>query len=171
LQHPEDDEGSGGRCQGAPGGGEGERGESESADLCRQLHRVHVRLRRLVGLPARDAAALSEILYAEDAGTPLSPARLGERIGLTSGATTSLINRLEAAGYVVRTREHVDRRIVTLRYNPAAEAAGRRFFTPLGHHLDAMIVQYPAEQLDAIEAFLEHLRATMRSALADTPPT
>jgi hypothetical protein len=33
-----------------------------------------------------------------------------------------------------------------------------------------MIVQYPAEQLEAIEAFLEHLRDTMRSALADTPP-
>ena len=33
-----------------------------------------------LGLHSTDAAALAEILYAEDKGTPLSPARLSERI-------------------------------------------------------------------------------------------
>ena len=53
-----------------------------------------------LGLHTTDAAALVEILYAEDRGTPLSPARLAERIGLSSGATTALLNRLETAGYM-----------------------------------------------------------------------
>lgn len=123
-----------------------------------------------LGLPARDAAALTEILYAEDAGAPLSPARLAERIGLTSGATTTLINRLEGAGYVLRTRESTDRRIVTLRYNPAAREAGRSFFGPFTDHVDTMISRYSTEQLHAIEEFLEHLRHTMQRALADIPP-
>ena len=66
------------------------------------------------GLHSTDAAALLEISAAENRGDPLSPARLGQRISLSSGATTALLNRLEAAGHLVRTREHSDRRVVTL---------------------------------------------------------
>lgn len=50
-----------------------------------------------LGLHSTDATALMEITAAEEKGTPLSPARLGERISLTSGATTALLNRLEKA--------------------------------------------------------------------------
>jgi len=67
-----------------------------------------------LGLHSTDATALMEITAAEEKGTPLSPARLGERISLTSGATTALLNRLEKAGHIVRTRENADRRVVTL---------------------------------------------------------
>ncbi len=59
-----------------------------------------------LGLHSTDATALMEITAAEEKGTPLSPARLGERISLTSGATTALLNRLEKAGHIVRTREN-----------------------------------------------------------------
>lgn len=55
-----------------------------------------------------------EILAAEGRGQPLTPARLAARIALTPGATSTLLNRLEDAGHVVRTREHTDRRIVIL---------------------------------------------------------
>ncbi len=100
-----------------------------------------------LGLHSTDAAALAEILYAEDKGTPMTPARPGERISLTSGATTTLLNRLERAEHVVRTRERTDRRVVTLRSSPRIVGPAREFFAPLGDALDAMLSQYSPELL------------------------
>ncbi|OXM55017.1 MarR family winged helix-turn-helix transcriptional regulator [Amycolatopsis alba] len=118
-----------------------------------------------LGLHATDAAALVEILYAEDTGSPLSPARLGERIALTSGATTNLLNRLESLGYVVRTRESTDRRKVTLRSGPDIQGPAREFFGPFSAGLTALVAQYPAEEIERFEAFLRHLRSTMDKVL------
>lgn len=72
-------------------------------------------------LHSTDATAVLEIAAAEERGTPLSPARLSERISLSTGATTALLNRLEAAEHITRTREHSDRRVVT----PAAARTSR----------------------------------------------
>ncbi|WP_410625850.1 hypothetical protein [Amycolatopsis sp. cmx-8-4] len=56
-------------------------------------------------------------------GRPLTPARPAERIALTTGATSSLLNRLEDARHIRHTREHSGRRIVTLHCTPAIHAA------------------------------------------------
>lgn len=68
-----------------------------------------------MSLPHADGAGLGEVAWAERQGTPLSPARLSERLGLTSGATSVLIGRLEQRDLVRRSRESTDRRVVTLR--------------------------------------------------------
>ncbi|WP_295853675.1 MarR family winged helix-turn-helix transcriptional regulator [uncultured Microbacterium sp.] len=68
-----------------------------------------------MSLPHTDGAGLGEVVWAERRGAPLSPARLCERIGLTSGATSALIGRLEQRELVGRHRESTDRRVVTLR--------------------------------------------------------
>ncbi|WP_018657794.1 MarR family winged helix-turn-helix transcriptional regulator [Actinomadura flavalba] len=114
-----------------------------------------------LGLHSTDAVALVELLTAEERGTPLSPARLSERISLSSGATTALLNRLEQAGHIVRSREHTDRRVVTLRSSAEVQALAEEFFDPLADRLDAMMAQYPPELLQRFEAFLDHLRTTM----------
>lgn len=119
-----------------------------------------------------DAMALLEIVEAEGRGDPLSPARLGERVSLTSGATTALINRLERANHVVRTREHTDRRVVTLHTTEHVGALAATYFGPLGDRLDAMMSTYPPEHLAQFEAFVVDLRNTMESHLreGDSPP-
>jgi MarR family transcriptional regulator, organic hydroperoxide resistance regulator len=114
-----------------------------------------------------DAVALLEIAEAEQRGDPLSPARLGERVSLTSGATTALINRLEHADHVVRTREHSDRRVVTLHTTEHVGALAERYFGPLGDRLDAMMANYPPEQLRQFETFVAHLRDTMEEHLRE----
>ncbi len=122
-----------------------------------------------LGLHSTDAEALLEIVYAEEAGAPLSPARLAERIHLTSGSTTSLLNRLEAAGLVSRTREQSDRRIVTLRSEQSVHDRADDFFDPLGVSLDAMMAKYPTELLEQFEGFLADLHETMQAKLDETP--
>ncbi|MBT2507710.1 MarR family transcriptional regulator [Streptomyces sp. ISL-98] len=120
-----------------------------------------------LGLHSTDAAALAEILYAEDKGSPLSPARLSERISLSSGATTILLNRLEVAGHVVRTREHTDRRIVTLRSSPDIRPRAEEFFGPYAERMAAEMSQYTPAQLQQFEDFINHLRRTMDSLLTN----
>jgi len=120
-----------------------------------------------LGLHSTDATALVEILYAEDKGAPLSPTRLSERLSLTTGATTNLLNRLERLGHIVRTREHTDRRVVTLRSSSQIEAPAREFFGPFYGNLQALVAQYPPEQVEQFENFLSHLRTSMTDLLAD----
>ncbi len=50
-----------------------------------------------------DLNALLAVMRAERAGAPLTPGRLGQHLGLSSGATTAVIDRLERAGHVQRS--------------------------------------------------------------------
>ncbi|MFD0365439.1 MarR family winged helix-turn-helix transcriptional regulator [Nocardia sp. GCM10030253] len=126
------------------------------------------RFAEVLGVHSTDAFALMEIAAAEETGAPLSPALLGKRIALSSGAMTALLNRLEQAGYVVRSREHTDRRIVTLRCTRQAKQQADDFFRPVNSRQDDILAEYPPELLRQFDTFLAALRATMSVEL--TPP-
>jgi DNA-binding MarR family transcriptional regulator len=114
-----------------------------------------------------DAVALLEVAEAEQRGDPLSAARLAERVSLSSGATTALINRLERARHVVRAREQDDRRVVTLHATEHVAALAQEYFGPLGTRLDVMMAKYPPEQLRQFEHFVTDLRNTMEEHLRE----
>ncbi len=67
------------------------------------------------GLSQQDLRALAFIIEFE----PLSTGHLGQLMGLSHGGVTSQINRLESAGFILRSRCDNDRRVVVLR--PVAE--------------------------------------------------
>ncbi|MEV7548665.1 MarR family winged helix-turn-helix transcriptional regulator [Amycolatopsis sp. NPDC089917] len=114
-------------------------------------------------LPVSDANALGQITWAAEAGAPLSPAELSRRIGMTTGATTILLNRLEDAGHVLRSRESSDRRRVTLRPTPAAREHARRFLAFAGAEIaDTLRAADPGE-LRVVTLFL----AKIAEATAD----
>lgn len=120
-----------------------------------------------LGLHSTDATAVLEIAAAEERGTPLSPARLSERISLSTGATTALLNRLEAAGHITRARENSDRRIITLHSGGHIQERADEFFGPLAHRLDAAMSHYPPRFLEQVEAFMADLNTTMDSHLTE----
>ncbi|MGW4692363.1 MarR family winged helix-turn-helix transcriptional regulator [Kitasatospora cineracea] len=123
-----------------------------------------------LGLHSTDATAVLEIAAAEERGAPLSPARLSERISLSTGATTALLNRLEAAGHITRTREHTDRRIITLHSGQHIQKRADEFFGPLAHRLDAAMSPYPPQLLEQFVQFIADLNATMDTHLAEPSP-
>lgn len=120
-----------------------------------------------IALHHTDAVALLEIFEADRRGDPLSPARLAERVSLTSGATTALINRLERAEHVVRTREHSDRRVVTLHATERVGELAKEYFEPMGARLDVMMARYPPELLGQFEHFVREVRDTMEEQLRE----
>lgn len=120
-----------------------------------------------LGLHSTDAVALIEIIAAEERGTPLSQSGLSQRIGLSTGATSTLLNRLEERSHITRSRVHDDRRIVTLHSSPEVHRTADDFFAPLGIHLDKMTANYPRAVLDQIEKFVADLCATMDAYIAE----
>jgi DNA-binding MarR family transcriptional regulator len=119
------------------------------------------------GLNSTDAMALIEIVMAEHQGSPLSPARLRKHIGLTSGATSTLINRLEESGYVVRSRVDADRRVVTLRAAAGVEAIAEAFLAPLKEQVVLVMRRYPTEVLAQCERLVSDLRGSVESFTED----
>ncbi len=122
------------------------------------------------GMHPTDLHALLAVMQADAGGTPLTPGRLGEYLGLSSGATTAVIDRLERAEHVRRSRDGRDRRRVTLHHADAAAQLGRAFFGPLGTKMDMMLAGYTPAELAAVVRFLGDTNAMMRhhrSAVAD----
>ena len=114
-------------------------------------------------LHATDMHALLAVMHAERDGEPLTPGRLGEAIGLSSGATTALIDRLERGGHLRRTRESTDRRVVHLRYADAGMALAVAFFTPLRPRADAVMEKFSVDELQTIEKFLRGMNDALVS--------
>jgi DNA-binding MarR family transcriptional regulator len=115
------------------------------------------------GLHPTDLQALIAVFQAERAGDPLTPGRLGEAVGLSSGAATAAIDRLERGGHLRRTRESPDRRVVHLRYGEAGMAVAVGFFGPLGTRSHAVMERFSPRELTVVRRFL----LAMTEVLAD----
>ncbi|WP_436520269.1 MarR family winged helix-turn-helix transcriptional regulator [Actinoplanes sp. HUAS TT8] len=102
-----------------------------------------------------DLHALLAVMHAERAGAPLTPGRLGETMGLSSGATTAMIDRLERDGHLRRTRESTDRRVVHLRYADSGMALAQAFFTPLAPRTDEVMARFDTAELQVVERFVQ----------------
>ncbi|WP_197078315.1 MarR family transcriptional regulator [Hoeflea sp. IMCC20628] len=86
-----------------------------------------------------------ECLFIITLGENVTPGRLADVTGLTSGAITGVVDRIERAGYIKRTRDPNDRRRLFL--EPVAErieeirAINRRAYRPwmdeLARYLDS----------------------------------
>ncbi|GGZ29603.1 MarR family transcriptional regulator [Streptomyces olivaceoviridis] len=126
-----------------------------------QLRRMHGEVGRVIhqyaarrNLHATDVQALAAIL---DAPEPMTPSRLRAVLGLTSGAVTACIDRLERAGQVRRVREDADRRVVHLHYAADARAAARTHFRPLADALRQAGADFDADELSTALRFLTAL--------------
>lgn len=100
-------------------------------------------------LPTSDAHALGQITFAAQQDEPLSPVLLAHRIGMTTGAVSILLDRLESAGLIVRSRESSDRRRVTLRPSELARARVRQFLIEAGTETAAALRSTPVSELEA----------------------
>ncbi|GHD85993.1 MarR family winged helix-turn-helix transcriptional regulator [Streptomyces naganishii] len=123
-----------------------------------QLRRMNGEINRLVqgfagdqGLHPTDVQALAAILDAEE---PMTPSRLGAHLGLTSGAVTACVDRLERAGHIRRVRESADRRVVHLHYAAEARSAARTYFRPLARATEAARSRFTDEELSVVLRFL-----------------
>jgi DNA-binding MarR family transcriptional regulator len=77
--------------------------------LIRAEHRHAAHLAHQLDLPTTDTLALYHL-----ANEPLRSLHLADRLGLTGGSVTALVDRLEARGLARRTTLATDRRVVLI---------------------------------------------------------
>lgn len=100
---------------------------------------------------------------------PLTPGRLAELTGLTTGTVTGVIDRLEKAGYVRRDRDTGDRRKVLVTPVPEAMAALGEHYRDHGVHMDAVLRRRDADQLRTIAEFLAEVTDTPGGLVSPDP--
>lgn len=84
---------------------------------------------------------------------PVSAGRLAEVTGLTTGAITGVLDRLERAGYVRREQDPKDRRRVICHLIPNRVLAIAPLFEPMRRAVEALSACYSDEQLALILDF------------------
>jgi DNA-binding MarR family transcriptional regulator len=102
--------------------------------------------------------------------------RLAEVTGLTTGAITGVVDRLEKAGLVRRERDENDRRKVFIAVVPEAAMKIGQFYVPMQRAMEKVFNTYSDEELRlllrfATEGYKGVLAATAAlKGLLDTPP-
>lgn len=113
-----------------------------------------------------DVRALMAIMSAEGDGAPLTAGQLREHLGLSSGGTSLVLDRLQQAGHIERVRDHpTDNRVVHLRYTPQGMATGMAFFGPLSERTHAILDEFTAGELSVIQRFVTAAAASMHDQM------
>lgn len=71
---------------------------------------------------------------------------LAQGLRITTPSATGLINPLVEQGYVVRNREHKDRRVVTVSLSPEAEALAERLVNMRKNQIDRVLEGFTPEE-------------------------
>ena len=85
---------------------------------------------------------------------PLTPGRLAESTGLTTGGVTVALDRLEKAGYVRRERNPQDRRSVLIHLEPETLSQIAVHYDSINEQLGAFLAAYPERDLKTVLDFL-----------------
>ena len=125
---------------------------------------LHQAVADRLGLHITDHKCL-DFIYRHGA---MTAGRLAELSGLTTGAVTGIIDRLEAAGYVQRADDPKDRRktIVQPTRNKRLEKKIEVIFLPLRARMHKLLSTYSDEQLTfLLDATSELIRQTHEESM------
>ena len=98
---------------------------------------------------------------------PRSAGELATSAGLTTGAITGVIDRLERAGFARREADPADRRKVLVRATPEALTHAAPIFGPLSAATQAVLSGYSDAELELLLGFLEKSRDATLAVLTE----
>jgi DNA-binding MarR family transcriptional regulator len=84
--------------------------------------------------------------------------RLAEATGLTSGAITTVIDRLERAGFARRVNDPADRRRVLVELTPEMRERGRSFYVGQAEMAERLYKRYSEDELKLLLGFVREAR-------------
>jgi DNA-binding MarR family transcriptional regulator len=100
----------------------------------------------VLGLNRTDLRALGTVTR----GGPVSPSALADATGLSRGAMTTALDRLEKAGYVRRVPDPDDRRGVRVEASPEAMRAVEQIWGPLAAEGETVFRDFTVDELAAV---------------------
>jgi DNA-binding MarR family transcriptional regulator len=126
--------------------------EDQSRELSTRTVIFHHLIGERLGLNPTDHKCLDVIIKS---GMPMTASQLAEETGLSTGAITGVVDRLEKAGYVRRKRDQKDRRLVFI--NPLLDKAMVKLspiFEPIKQASRKLYSKYSDEELAIILDFI-----------------
>ncbi len=113
-----------------------------------------------IGLSAVEHKALDLLSRAG----ALTAGQLSSLTGLTTGAITGLVDRLEKAGFVQRERDPSDRRKVVIQpVLEKMEAEIAPLFFSMGQQMEALLSSYSDQELAVIQDFVSRSIAVLQT--------
>jgi DNA-binding MarR family transcriptional regulator len=88
----------------------------------------------------------------------MTAGELAKASGLTTGAITRLVDRVERMGYARRRADGADRRRVLVALTPRARELAAELYGPVAQQGYAGLARYSAEQLGFLRDFLQGAR-------------
>ena len=118
---------------------------------------------RRVGINSSDLECLDLILL----NGPSTAGEIARRTGLTSGAVTGLIDRLERLGLVERMADAQDRRKVLVRVREDKIAPIGALFAPMEKSMQGLLAGYSRDELKTLLDFAERAGEFMLTRVAE----
>ena len=126
----------------------------------RSSERMSAASRRYMKLNANDMRAVRFLIARENVGDLATARALAERLGISSAATTKLLDRLEQGGHVRRLPHPVDRRSLVLQVTRETRRAAREGVGRLHARRFAVGAQLTSAERATVTRFLTALAAT-----------
>jgi DNA-binding MarR family transcriptional regulator len=119
------------------------------------------------GINRTDLRCLDLLLELAMAGRGMTPARLVEASGLTPSTITSVLDRLERAGYVRRVRDQENRRQVFLQLTAEFATLTQEIFGPLAQEGAGQLERFTDTEVEVLIRFFAegHDQRVKRAAL------
>jgi DNA-binding MarR family transcriptional regulator len=117
-------------------------------------------------LSAHEYEAMDHVMTAT---APVGPVDLGNRLGISSGSATGLVDRLEAAGHLRRHPHPADRRRLVLSPTDRSIRLVLDQLRPLIERIDELAREFDPADRNTIERYLRGAADRIR-AHAQTPP-
>ncbi len=89
---------------------------------------------------------------------PMTAGRLAEESGLTTGAVTFILDRLEQAGMVTRRRDTEDRRRVWVEIVPDARDRLEDLQQPVAEEMRQVAQRFKADELEIVRDFMRQAK-------------
>jgi DNA-binding MarR family transcriptional regulator len=97
---------------------------------------------------------------------PMTAGHLAEESGLSTGAVTFLLDRLEEAGMVTRRRDTEDRRRIWVELVPAARLRLDREQQPIVEEMRAVAQRFKAEELAIVRDFMREAKEVFQRQIS-----
>jgi DNA-binding MarR family transcriptional regulator len=120
-----------------------------------------------LGVGPNDAKVLRHLLDLEETGEPATPRSLASLLGISSAATTALIDRLAGAGWVERAPHPQDRRSIIVRATVPQGSPARHLLAVRRMAVAHAAANLGAQERRVVVEFLDELHRAEERYLAE----
>jgi DNA-binding MarR family transcriptional regulator len=133
--------------------------------------RVSAASRDYMRLGETDMKALRFAIVLADQGKQVTAGDIAQHLGISSAATTKLLDRLEKGGHIHRERHATDRRAIAVVVTPETRTAAELTVGREHARRFRVAAALRPDEREAVIRFLEQMSVTTEDDWGDDPPT